>query len=187
MKCTINGCCYSLYSSSPGWGGVVAGNDGLVEVFLPFGGNGREEMIARIISNWPDIREGGGIAAAAAGLLAAYFEGEKVTFGLPIDMSGFTAFQHDVYMEVAKIPYGSTMSYAAVAVSIGRPLAARGVGASMAANRLPVIIPCHRVVAKSGGLTGYSAPGGLASKSWLLRLEGVGICDNKRVCPPLSP
>jgi methylated-DNA-[protein]-cysteine S-methyltransferase len=86
-------------------------------------------------------------------------------------MDGFTPFQQRVYRAVMKIPFGEVMSYGGIARMIGQPEAARGIGGAMARNPLPIIIPCHRVVGSSGKLTGYSAPGGIASKSWLLEME----------------
>jgi methylated-DNA-[protein]-cysteine S-methyltransferase len=73
----------------------------------------------------------------------------------------------------AGIPYGTTVSYAEVALACGSPKGARGVGSAMAANPLPILIPCHRVVGAGGLMTGFSAPGGVASKRELLILEGV--------------
>jgi O-6-methylguanine DNA methyltransferase len=73
------------------------------------------------------------------------------------------------------IPYGEQRSYSQVAAEIGRPKAARGIGGAMAANSLPIIIPCHRVVGKSGSMTGYSAAGGIGSKIWLLNMEQLAV------------
>lgn len=181
MKSALLDGCYSLYRCSLGWGAVVADAGGLVAALLPFGEQTKEAIKSDIAGHWPEIGEGSGTAAQAATLLAAYFAGEKVSFDLPIDQSRFTEFQREVYAAVSAIPYGSVRSYVEVAAAIGRPAAARGVGVAMATNRLPIIIPCHRVIAKSGHLTGYSATGGLDSKSWLLKLEGVELCDKFRV------
>lgn len=161
---------WSLFPATIGWGGVVASGEGLVEVFLPFDGAGEAERREEFRARHPAGGENE-VTREAADLLARYFAGEPVLFPLPLDLSGCTEFQRLVYGVVAAIPYGRTMTYRDVAMAIGRPQAARGVGAAMAANRLPIIIPCHRVVGRGGALTGYSAPGGVASKEWLLALE----------------
>lgn len=98
----------------------------------------------------------------------AYFAGEPVEFKSPVRLEG-TAFQRSVWEALLTIPYGSTASYGEIAQSIGRPKAARAVGAANGANRLPVIVPCHRVLGSDRSLTGFG--GGLEAKETLLRLE----------------
>lgn len=171
----------SVFAAAIGWGGVVASGTGLLEVLLPFGGEGREEMLAHLAGLYPQATEESPLTREAAARLARYFAGEAAAFDFPIDRSGFTPFQQTVYAAVAGIPYGTLKSYAEVAREIGRPRAARGVGAAMARNPLPIIIPCHRVVGAAGTMTGYSAPGGIVSKQWLLRLEGIGLDPRGRV------
>ncbi len=100
--------------------------------------------------------------------LHAYFAGELERFELPLAPHG-TAFQRSVWDALAEIPYGSTTTYSELAASIGRPSACRAVGAANGRNRLPVIVPCHRVIGAAGGLTGYG--GGLRRKRHLLALE----------------
>lgn len=161
----------SLFATDLGVGGVVASDEGLVEVYLPFDGADREGMTARIAARYPVAAKESPLTRKAAGLLARYFDGESVTFDVPIDRQGFTPFQWAVYEAVRAIPAGEVRSYSQVAAEIGRPRAARGIGGAMARNPLPIIIPCHRVVGKTGGMTGYSAPGGIVSKQWLLAME----------------
>lgn len=172
---------YALYHGVLGWGAVLAGDNGLVEVMLPFDRSGKEALTSRIVSEWPDAREGNGLEKEAAALLDAYFAGQRMTFHLPMDQQGFTPFQKSVYTLVATIPYGSVRTYGDVAQAIGSAGAARGVGMAMAVNPLPIIIPCHRVVGASGKLTGYSGPGGIETKAWLLRQEGVHLDGQGRV------
>lgn len=161
----------SLFETSWGFGGVVASEAGILEVFLPFAGSGREEMAAHIAALYPVASAESPLTKKAAQLLRKYFAGEMVAFELPIDGAAFTPFQSAVYAAVATVPYGETRSYGEVARRVGSPRAARGVGGAMAANPLPVIVPCHRVVGSTGALTGYSGPGGIESKSWLLAME----------------
>jgi len=104
----------------------------------------------------------------AAGQLRAYFAGELREFDLPLAPEG-TPFQREVWSALREIPYGTTISYAELAAAVGRPHAARAVGAANGRNPVAVVIPCHRVIGASGALTGYG--GGLARKRLLLDLE----------------
>jgi O-6-methylguanine DNA methyltransferase len=103
--------------------------------------------------------------------LNAYLEGRLRAFDLPLDLHG-TPFQQSVWHAVARIPYGQTTTYGQIAAQIGRPNAARAVGAANGANPLPIVIPCHRVVGGNGALRGYG--GGLHIKQALLDLERAG-------------
>jgi methylated-DNA-[protein]-cysteine S-methyltransferase len=176
---TTQGKYWSLFKTTIGFGGVVASEDGLLEVLLPFAGKCRDELVVWINSLYPLIAMENQVTRNAALLLEKYFAGEKVSFGLPICWLSFTPFMSAVYEAVRDIPYGSVQSYGEVASKIGHPRSARGVGAAMANNPLPIIIPCHRVVGASGGLIGYSAPGGIMSKKWLLLLEGLAVTGTR--------
>ena len=100
--------------------------------------------------------------------LLEYFEGKRRKFGIPLEVEG-TEFQKKVWAEMAKIPFGETMSYGEIAEKIGCPKGARAVGLACNKNKIPIIIPCHRVVGKNGNLTGFA--GGLDVKAQLLKLE----------------
>jgi O-6-methylguanine DNA methyltransferase len=100
----------------------------------------------------------------------AYLNGKRQDFDLALDLRG-TEFQLLVYRAVGAIPYGATLSYADVAEAVGRPTAVRAVGAANGANPIPIVIPCHRVIATSGQLQGYA--GGLKLKSRLLVMENA--------------
>ena len=102
------------------------------------------------------------------GQLTAYFQGKLTIFDIPMGIGG-TNFQKNVWMEVNKVPYGHTVSYHDIAQSLSKPGTVRAVGAANAANPLLVVIPCHRVIARSGELTGYA--GGLWRKLKLLQME----------------
>ena len=108
------------------------------------------------------------VLALAAAQLAEYFAGERREFALPIAPRG-TGFQERVWQALVAIGYGETRSYGELARAIGRPAASRAVGTANAKNPLSIIVPCHRVIAASGELTGYA--GGLAAKRWLLDHE----------------
>jgi methylated-DNA-[protein]-cysteine S-methyltransferase len=104
--------------------------------------------------------------------LSAYLAGERRTFDLRVDLALATPFQRVVLTGLREsVPYGQRTTYGALARRIGRPSASRAVGAALGANPLCVVLPCHRVVASSGALTGYA--GGLAAKERLLALESA--------------
>lgn len=111
-----------------------------------------------------------GLFRDAANQLKEYFAGQRTSFDLALDPAG-TPFQNEVWRELVKIPPGSTISYSELAERVGRPGSHRAVGAANGRNPLPIVIPCHRVIGKSGRLTGYA--GGLAAKQKLLELEGA--------------
>jgi methylated-DNA-[protein]-cysteine S-methyltransferase len=102
------------------------------------------------------------------GRLKDYFAGKRVEFPDRLDLTSATEFQRRVWRITQTIPYGETRSYGWIAKELGQR-GARAVGQALARNRLPVIIPCHRVVAGDGSLGGYS--GGVGVKKSLLRLE----------------
>jgi methylated-DNA-[protein]-cysteine S-methyltransferase len=103
--------------------------------------------------------------------LREYAEGRGRSFSLPLDLAGVKPFQRAVLVAIAKIPFGETRTYGWVAREIGNPKAARAVGQALHTNPIPIIIPCHRVIAGDGSLGGYG--GGVPMKQRLLRLEGA--------------
>jgi len=138
---------------------VLRGDDRtLLQLFLP--------------SQRPRARRStGGIPAplsVAARQLDEYFAGSRRTFSLDFELEG-TDFQRRVWLALADIPYGETVSYGELARTIGHPNAYRAVGSANGANPLAIILPCHRVVAGDGSLGGYG--GGLPTKQALLELE----------------
>jgi len=104
----------------------------------------------------------------AADQLAAYFDGTLTEFDLPLAPGG-TPFQRTVWAALQRIPYGETVTYGELAARIGRPTAARAVGLANGRNPISIVVPCHRVIGSSGGLTGYG--GGLDRKRQLLDFE----------------
>ena len=100
--------------------------------------------------------------------LREYFAGKRAGFDLPLAPAG-TAFQRSVWRQLQEIPYGETISYGELARRVGNPKASRAVGSANGANPLPIVIPCHRVIAGDGTLGGFG--GGLLTKQTLLALE----------------
>lgn len=133
-----------------------------------------------------EIKESGGqevwnqeAASNVIRQLGEYFAGERKDFDVPVDLADLTPFQRDVLQATQRIPYGEVWSYGDVAATIGNPKAARAVGRALGQNPITVVVPCHRVVAADGSLHGYSGVGGLATKQFLLSLEGC--CRVKEV------
>lgn len=102
--------------------------------------------------------------------LEAYFAGKLKTFSVPYKFTG-TDFQNRVWTELSKIPFGKTISYSTLASNLGDLKSIRAAGTANGKNKLPIIIPCHRVIGKDGSLVGFS--GGIERKKWLLKHEGV--------------
>ncbi len=93
----------------------------------------------------------------------------------PIDMSGATPFEREVYREARRIPSGTVVTYGELARRLGKPTAARAVGGALGRNRHLLLVPCHRVTGAAEKLTGFSAPGGVETKRLILAAEGVGV------------
>lgn len=138
---------------------VVAAADGSITA-LDFAGPGRK---ATSDSGDPLLRE-------AADQLRAYFARRLRQFDLPLAPAG-TKFQQKVWRRLSAIPFGETRSYGDIAKKLRT--APRAVGGACGSNRIPIIIPCHRVLGAHGALGGYSGWSGLATKRFLLELEGV--------------
>jgi len=116
--------------------------------------------------------DGGGTSAVlleARRQLEAYFVGARTTFDLPLALRG-TALQEAVWRALQEVPYGETRAYSDVARAVGHASAVRAVGGAIGRNPIGIVVPCHRIVGKSGAITGYA--GGVARKIALLALEG---------------
>ncbi len=105
--------------------------------------------------------------------LREYFDRRRRTFEIPLDLEAATDFQRQVYDHLVAVAYGHVTTYGQLAGAIGRAELARAVGQAVGANPVPIVVPCHRVIAAEGKLGGFS--GGLAAKVALLRLEGVDV------------
>ncbi|MEL7530773.1 MAG: methylated-DNA--[protein]-cysteine S-methyltransferase [Bacteroidota bacterium] len=113
--------------------------------------------------------------------LAEYFEGKRQRFELPLHMPG-TEFQTAIWQALPAVPYGETSTYGALAKLINNPKSVRAVGAANGANRIAIVVPCHRIIGANGKLTGYA--GGLERKNWLLEFERKS--SGKASLAPLS-
>lgn len=148
---------------------VAAGPQGLRR--LDFGIS-KADFLSRLDPRARTQRDPAALAPVVA-QLRAYFTGERALFELPLDLEAATPFQRSVLQAAQRIPAGTVQTYGQVARAIGKPRASRAVGQALGRNPVPIVIPCHRVVASDGGLGGYSGGGGLDSKRWLLQLEGA--------------
>jgi methylated-DNA-[protein]-cysteine S-methyltransferase len=136
---------------------MVDGDGALVRVVLPPGGPPA------------GAHRDPGACAGAVAQIAGYLARERRVFDLPLAPEG-TPFQRSVWAALGGIAWGETVDYGALAARVGRPGAARAVGRANAANPLPLVVPCHRVVGRDGTPRGYA--GGVEAKRWLLALEG---------------
>jgi methylated-DNA-[protein]-cysteine S-methyltransferase len=116
--------------------------------------------------------------------LEQYFRGELREFTMPLDLEGATEFQRGVLLALKRVPYATLVSYGELARAAGNPRAARAVGAVMRTNPLPIVIPCHRVIATGGAIGGFSC--GLEMKRCLLAIEGASLADRGRSRPDQS-
>jgi methylated-DNA-[protein]-cysteine S-methyltransferase len=141
---------------------------GLLTITLPGQPRADGEALAHRWLGPVTFSEQLGALADALAQLAEYFAGQRREFDVPLDLRG-TSFQQRVWRAVLAVPYGETSTYGQIAAAIGKPAAARAVGAANGANPLPPIVPCHRLIGAGGALHGYG--GGLATKARLLALE----------------
>ena len=140
---------------------------------IHYGAEPTERELRRLVRVYgpgvvPDHRR----ASPLARELDQYFRGKRRTFDIPIDLAGLTPFQVRVLAQTAKIPFGELLTYRTIAKRIGNEKASRAVGGAVGANPIPIIVPCHRVVATDGSLGGYA--GGLDAKRTLLAIERPG-------------
>jgi methylated-DNA-[protein]-cysteine S-methyltransferase len=152
------------YESPLGTMLVAASDIGVAGVWFVGQRHGPDSSGWREDAGHPVLRE-------AIAQLRAYFAGERTQFELPLDLDAGTPFQRSVWGALRAIPPGATTSYAQIARQLGRPQAARAIGAAVGRNPVSIVVPCHRVLGTGGSLTGYA--GGIDRKTALLRLEGA--------------
>lgn len=158
---------YTIEATGLGGLLVAATERGVCAVTL---GDDAADLAAGLAATFPGaaLHEDGDFVRADAARLQAYLSGAATALDLPLDIDG-TDFQRDVWAELRRIPYGETRTYRDVALALGKPGAVRAVGAACGANRVALVIPCHRVVRSDGSGTGFRW--GAARKLALLDLE----------------
>jgi len=165
VKVAIDSC-----QTAWGWVGIASSPGGLLALTLPQ--PTQERALKPLLGQWgkeqsyddprlDDLKT----------KLQRYFDGQQVLFDETLDLREATAFQRRVWLVVRDIPYGETRSYGQIARQVGSPGAARAVGQAMAANPVPIVVPCHRVIGSDGDLRGFG--GGLDLKRRMLKLEGA--------------
>lgn len=165
---------FALFATPIGVCAIAWSARGIAAFELP--GRDRGATRRRLLRRLPDAEEADPPPAVAAAIrrVQGLLRGARDDLAdIVLDLGGATPFARAVYDVARKIPPGSTLTYGAVAARIGAPGAARAVGAALGRNPIPVIVPCHRVLAAGGGDGGFSAPGGLATKRRLLTIEGA--------------
>lgn len=152
-------------------GAAAAAMRGRAVVAVEVGASSAQEAVFRISQKLgsPEFDLG---RNRAGDELREYFAGKRRKFSVPTDIAGLSAFSSRVLRACARIPFGMTATYQDIARAIRAPRSTRAVGGALGANPIPVIIPCHRVLA-ADSLGGYSAPGGVRTKLALLALEGA--------------
>ena len=158
---------YTTFATDMGWMAILSSTRGLVRLTLPQdSAQGALELLDNSLSQTTRSPDSFGDIISR---LRSYFGGGKAGFPDELDRSRATSFQRQVWQITRLIPYGESRSYRWVAAQIGQPNAMRAVGQALAQNPLPIIIPCHRIVASNGKRGGYS--GGVKMKKHLLFLE----------------
>ena len=164
IKAAIDSC-----QTAWGWVGIASSPRGLLALTLPQ--PTQERALKPLLDRWGGRQSYDDVLNDLKRKLQQYFDGQRVLFDQPLDLREATAFQRRVWLAVRDIPYGETRSYGQIARQAGSPGAARAVGQAMAANPVPIVAPCHRVIGSDGNLRGFG--GGLDLKRRLLEMERV--------------
>ena len=159
---------YTIFNTAKGWMGILGSPRGLRRIILPRAS--AEETRQSLGNSLNHAVQSPRLFRDLIERLTIYFNGQKVPFPDKIDLSGATMFQREAWEVTRLIPYGEARSYKWVSEQIKKPKATRAVGQALGRNPLPIIVPCHRVLANDGKLGGFT--GGLAMKKSLLHLEG---------------
>jgi methylated-DNA-[protein]-cysteine S-methyltransferase len=177
---------YTTFETKSGFVGLAWNQQGVSSLRLPARTEASAE--AAILRRLPDARRA--LPPLAVTQLVSeiqrYFDGERIEFShVAVDLGVQDPFFSRVYAEVRKLGWGVTTTYGAVAKTLGaEPQAAREVGQAMASNPVPLIVPCHRVLAAGGKIGGSSAPGGSGSKARMLEIERVAVAGGRGTASP---
>lgn len=164
----------AIFDTALGVFGLGWTSSGIARLQLP--GLEPDDLAARINRDGAQPGEPTRAVEAVINQIEDYAEGEAIDFsGVPLDLAGLSDFHQRAYALLLTIGWGQTTTYGAMARELGDVTLSRAVGAAMGANPIPLIIPCHRVLASDGKSGGFSAPGGAISKARMLALEGVSI------------
>lgn len=170
---------YTLFETALGWMGVAWSAAGIVAVQTP--DRDCDATLRRLLRKIPgaeavETTALPDMAHEAVATLKAYAAGEAANLdAIPLDLSGIEPFNLDIYRVARALAFGETVTYGELARRAGHAGLARETGQALGANPVPIIVPCHRIVAAGGKLGGFSAPGGPRTKERLLALEGVKV------------
>ncbi len=165
---------FHLFDTAIGACAIAWGERGITNAWLP--DQDATALRRRIARRLPDAREGAPpeeIRPAIDGIVALLAGAASDLSNTPVDLDGVPDFHRRVYAIARAIPPGETLTYGEIARRLGDPSQARAVGAALGANPIPILIPCHRVLAANGRTGGFSAPGGVSTKLRLLVIEGA--------------
>ncbi|HTI83848.1 MAG TPA: methylated-DNA--[protein]-cysteine S-methyltransferase [Acetobacteraceae bacterium] len=176
FSCVMSAQGYTLFNTPIGPCGIVWSDTAVVGMQLPER-NGPTAR-ARIQRRHPTAREApvpGHIQPVIDSVLALLGGEKRDLSDIPVDLTSLSPFQQRLYQTLRSVPPGATISYGELATRLGDGATARDVGEAMGQNPVPIIVPCHRVLASGGKLGGFSAAGGVATKVRLLEIEGAPI------------
>lgn len=160
---------WDMVSFDCGTVAIVAREDQLVRLCFKCS---QDQASAAVSSFYPAAERASQRHITAALIqLTEFFHGTRHVFNLPLGNDTLSAFAVRVHTELSKVPFGSVISYGALALKVGSPGAARAVGRVMSSNPFPLVVPCHRVVNADGNLGQYSAAQGVKTKAWLIDFE----------------
>jgi methylated-DNA-[protein]-cysteine S-methyltransferase len=170
---------YHLFETKLGFCAIAWSDEGVTRFNLPGPKDGATSRLGDATSAEPPQH-----IATIVDQAQRYFSGEQIDFtAIPLDLNGVDAFRRTIYDTLRKVGFGNTVTYGELArrAGVNAPQAAQDVGVAMARNPVPLIIPCHRVLAAGGKLGGFSAPGRTETKEKMLALEGVFIGNQPRL------
>lgn len=161
---------YCIFKTAWGWFGLLGENNALIQSVLP--NPSRQAARHALLDGQPSARQDPNAFADCRRRIVSYYQGKPVDFQqIPVDLSKLSPFYQDVLRALRGVRYGQTLTYSQLAAQVGRPKAIRAAANAVAANPLPLIIPCHRIIRQDGALGGFSAVGGAAVKEKMLRWE----------------
>lgn len=167
-----------VFETELGFVAIAWSQTGLTHLALP---EGSYEAAERRAARWSagaaeKVEEAPSFIGEAVALIRRYANGEAIDFSsLPLDLTGIDAFRRAIYAAALKLAQGEVTTYGELADRAGFPKMARETGAALGRNPLPLVVPCHRILAAGGKIGGFSAPGGTVTKERLLSHEGVQL------------
>ncbi|MHC4499942.1 MAG: methylated-DNA--[protein]-cysteine S-methyltransferase [Planctomycetota bacterium] len=166
---------YTIFKTKWGHFGLAGTDNALLRTYLPLPSADRAK--SKLLTGLPAARYDKKVFERLQEQITAYFEGAYVDFDndIPILLEGVSPFARSVLNACRGIRYGQTMSYGTLAQESGNPKAARAIGGVMARNRLPLIVPCHRIIRTDGKIGGFSTAGGVSLKKRMLHMESVAL------------